>query len=178
MNYIDVNQCIDEFNSLRYHLSNVEKGQKELGEGQKESRGKIDRLIEETHKMFGERIDKLMEDFDKWWLEFIRMRNNDKDEVSIINDHTERIDQLTERVDALSMQPLVHWRSPPSPNLLNTSYQKYQDNMGCLNKIKINTPKYDRLDDRKAITWVNKIEGILAMNPPANELEKKCMASL
>jgi hypothetical protein len=79
------------------------------------------------------------------------MRNNDKDEtLRILNDHNERIDQLTERVDALFAQPLVHQRPPPSPNSLNTSYQRYQDNMGCLNKIKIDIPKYDGLDNRKS----------------------------
>jgi hypothetical protein len=93
------------------------------------------------------------------------MRNNDKDKVSrIINDHRERIDQLTERVDALLVQPLVHLRLPPSPNLSNTSYQRYQDNTGYLNKIKIEIPKYDGQDNRKTIMWVNKIEGIFAMN--------------
>jgi hypothetical protein len=101
----------------------------------------------------------------------LRMRNDNKDETTrMLNDQNkdERIDQLTERVDALFAQPLAHQRPPPSPNSFNSSYQRYQDNVGCLNKIKIDMPKYDGLDDKKAIMWVNKMEGIFAMNPPAN----------
>lgn len=42
--------------------------------------------------------------------------------------------------------------------------------------MKIEIPKYDRLDDQKDIMWVSK--GIFAMNPPANKLEKISMTSL
>ena len=89
------------------------------------------------------------------------MRNNDKEEVSrIINDYTKRIDQLTERVNALSIKHLVHRRLPLSPNSLNTNFHRYQVNTGYINKIKIEIPKYDVLDGKKVIMWFNKIEGI------------------
>jgi hypothetical protein len=92
-----------------------------------------------------------MEDFEKWWQALVRINNNDKDETSlkILNDHSGRIDQLTKRVDALFAQPLVHHRPPPSPNSLNSNNQRYQDSMGCLNKVKIDIPKYDGVDDNK-----------------------------
>jgi hypothetical protein len=33
--YVDLNHCKDEVNNIRHCLGNVEKGYKELGEGQK-----------------------------------------------------------------------------------------------------------------------------------------------
>jgi hypothetical protein len=50
--------------------------------------------------------------------------------------------------------------------------------MGYINKIKIDISKYDGLDEQQTIMWVNKIGGILAMNPLANDLEKILMESI
>jgi hypothetical protein len=61
---------------------------------------------------------------------------------------------------------------------LNTIYQRYQYIPSYPIKIKIEIPKYDGQDDREAITWVNKIEGVFAFNPLANELEKILISSL
>jgi predicted nuclease with TOPRIM domain len=52
--HVDVNHYRDEVNSVRHHLGNHEKGQRDLGE-------KINKLIED----FEERIDKLTEYFEK-----------------------------------------------------------------------------------------------------------------
>lgn len=98
--------------------------------------------------------------------------------MDIIYDHTKKIDNLTKRVEALLAQPLAHRRPPPSPEEKDASHRRHQDNTGFWNKIRIELHTYDGLDDRKAILWVNKIEGILAMNPPTNTLEKIAMASI
>ena len=41
---VEVNRCRDQVNSMRHHLGIVEKGQKELGDGQDELGAKIDNL--------------------------------------------------------------------------------------------------------------------------------------
>jgi len=96
---------------------------KELGEAQREFRDKINKLIEKEDK-----IDKLIEEFEKRWQALLRMRNDNKDEtVKILNDHSERIEQSTEGVDALFVEPLAHWRPPQSLESLNTSGQRHQE---------------------------------------------------
>jgi hypothetical protein len=101
------------------------------------------------------------------------MRNNYKDEtLKILNDHTERIEQITKNVNALFAQPLVHQTPPPSTKSPNTSYKRYQDNTSYLKEIKLKIPKYYGIDDQNTIMWVSKIKATFAMNPPINELEK------
>jgi len=103
-----VSRCRDEVNNIIHHLGYVEKGHKELGEGkkvltevQKELRDKIDRLLEKENKIDelikqGKTINRLIELSDNQWEEQIRMRGNDKDETTKrLNDHSERIEQLT-----------------------------------------------------------------------------------
>ena len=50
------------------------------------------------------------------------MRNDNKDETTeVLNDHSERINQLTKWVDMLFAQPLAHQKLPPSPIVAKTS---------------------------------------------------------
>jgi hypothetical protein len=69
-----------------------------------------------------------MELSDNQWEEQLRMRGDDKDEtMKRLNDHSERIEQLTEWVDALFVEPLAYRRPPQSPESQNTSDQRHQE---------------------------------------------------
>jgi hypothetical protein len=109
------------------------------------------------------------------------MRGVDKDEtMRMLNEQIERIDQLTERVDALCAEPLAYRRPPQSPESQNTSDQRNQEapeinfssNMynprfqdRDYQKFKKELPKYDGKDHRGVVVWVNKMEGIFESNP-------------
>ena len=114
---------------------------------------KIDKLIEKCDKInklieHRDKIEKFIQDYKILWKTLPRMRNDKKYETSkIFNDHSQRIDQLIERVDALFAQCIAHQRPPPSLESPNLSYPSYQDNTSYFNKIKIEIPKYDGLDN-------------------------------
>jgi hypothetical protein len=110
----------------------------------------------------------------------------DKDESTRkLNEQIERIDQLTERVDALFAEPLDFRRpsqSSGSQNLEDQGHQeipeiifsrnthKFQDR--DYQKFKKELPKYDGKDHRGVVVWINKMDGIFESNPPLGEREK------
>jgi len=62
-----------------------------------------------------DRIDTLINTLEERWNSYLRMRGNDKDESTrMLNEHIAIIDQLTERMDALCIEPLAYHRPPQS----------------------------------------------------------------
>jgi hypothetical protein len=84
-----------------------------------EMENKIDVLIEQ-----GKKINRLMELSNNQWKEQLQMRGDDKDEkMKKLNYHSERIEQLIERIDTLLAEPLAYYRSPQSLEPQYTSDQ-------------------------------------------------------
>jgi chromosome segregation ATPase len=89
----DVNKCRDEVNGVRYRLNNVEKTQKDMNE-------KIDKLLETESK-----IDRLIQQSER----LLGLSENDKIETKRrLDEHSEKNEQLTERVEALFAEPLAY----------------------------------------------------------------------
>ena len=59
----------DETNNTTLVMDHIMKSQKELAEDQKELGNKIDRLIDNTHKLFTNRVNMVAEDSKERWLE-------------------------------------------------------------------------------------------------------------
>ena len=99
----DVNKCRDDINGVRYRLNNVEKTQKDMND-------KIDKLLETENK-----IDRLIQQGER----LLALSENDKTETKRrLYEHSEKIEQLTERVKALFIEPLAYRRPPLSPEIL------------------------------------------------------------
>jgi seryl-tRNA synthetase len=98
-----VNKCRDDVNGVRYRLNNVEKTQKDMNE-------KIDKLLEIESK-----IDRLIQQGER----LLALSENHKSETKRrLDEHSEKIEQLMERVEALFAEPLAYRRPPLSPEIL------------------------------------------------------------
>jgi chromosome segregation ATPase len=98
----DMNTCRDDFNGVSYRLKNVEKMQKDMNE-------KIDKLLETERK-----IDQLIQQGEK----LLALSENDKTETKRrLDEHSEKIEQLMKRVEALFTEPLTYRRPPLSPKI-------------------------------------------------------------
>ena len=91
-----------EINNIKYCLGKVEKSQEEFGKLKKALLEKINKLLQKE-----DQIDMLIITSKERWNSYLRMRGSDKDESTrMLNEQFARIDQLTERVDALFAKPL------------------------------------------------------------------------
>jgi chromosome segregation ATPase len=94
----DVNKCKDDVNGVSYRLNNVEKTQNDMNE-------KIDKLLETESK-----IDQLIQGE-----RLLALSENNKSETKRrLVEHIEKIEQLTEHVEALFAEPLAYRRPPLS----------------------------------------------------------------
>jgi hypothetical protein len=132
---------------------------------------KINKLLEKEDK-----IDTLINTSEERWQKLLRMRSANKDETArMLNEQIEIIDQLIELVDALCVEPLAYRRPPQSLESQNASDQRNQEEpeinfSGCMynprlqnreyKKFKKELLKYDGKDNRGAVIWVNKMDGI------------------
>jgi hypothetical protein len=108
-----------EINSIKYRLGKVEKSREEFSEAQKLLLEKINTLLQKE-----DQIDTLINTSEKRWNNYLRMRGNDKDESTrMLNKQITRIDQLTERMDALCAEPLAYHKRPQSPGSQNLEDQ-------------------------------------------------------
>ena len=97
-----MNKCKDDVNDVRYRFNNVEKTQKDMND-------KIDKLLETENK-----IDRLIQQGER----LLALFENDKTETKRrLDEHSEKIEQLTERVEALFVEPLAYRRTPLSPEI-------------------------------------------------------------
>jgi len=69
-----------------------------------------------------------MELSDNRWEKQLQIKNNEKDEATrMLNNYKKKIDQLTEKVDALFAKPLSYQTPPQSPESQNSSDQIHQE---------------------------------------------------
>jgi len=85
-----------------------------------------------------------------------------------INDRNEGLfKEILDKLDGL-IAMLLNFQTPPETmGRLVLDNWSSQDRMEFFNKIKMELPKYNGKDNRLAIIWVNKMEGIFASNPLA-----------
>jgi len=104
-----------EINSIKYHLGKFDKIREEFGEVQKTLLEKINKLLQKEDK-----FDTLINMSEQRWNSYLRMRGNEKDESTrMLNEQIIRIDQLTERMDTLFVEPLNLQRPSKSFGLQN-----------------------------------------------------------
>jgi len=121
----------------------------------KESLDKINRLLERRNKIDmlieqGKKINRSMELFNSRWEEQLRMRGDDKDGTKkTFNDHSEMINQLNKKLDALSLEPLAYRRLPQSLESQNTSDQRHQEAPEIIFSGSMNNSIFQIRDDRK-----------------------------
>jgi chromosome segregation ATPase len=120
---VNITKYRDEVNNVRYRLNNVEKSQKDMSD-------KIDKLLEGESKIdkLIQQGKRLLELSESRWDEELRKRDNDKNETTRrLDEHSEKIEQLTERIDALFAEPLTYRRPPQSPESQNLEDQGHQE---------------------------------------------------
>ena len=92
----------DEANNTSLIMDKIVKSQQELVGCQKEIGNQIDRWISHMHKLFIDRINKESKDSEERWSREIKIRNEDKNEVTMASNSNVDYDETPEKISLLT----------------------------------------------------------------------------